>query len=276
MVIHDESGLEVIPPVLENQLYGLNPNNNEQYYENTNENDAPMSEPIKKSRKLSGNESDGKVRNSRKKLNKTDHPSAYPSENSDSTSSTNKISPEDLEELRNVYKKCKSVIRKIETKYGHLLDLEPAASKRRRKNTENPTDEDEAECQCTLNKKIVFDDDGQEIAIDTVPAGHICPKKQRFTQSQTAPPHNDLQIEYYNQHIELPDTLQELKTILQNPGIEITYRNQVIQKVRLIKQEYAFEIKFNKHSIVEKIKTDMNEMIDFKGTNLSSLPGYIY
>lgn len=265
MVIHDESELQVVPPVIKNPLFGVksydNRTNHEQYYDYTTENDSPMCEPTKKSPELSGNESDDKVRISMET-------------SSDSTSTTNKISTEDLEELKKVYKKCKSVIRKIETKYGHLLDLnERTVNKRRKKNTESTTDEDITECQCTLNKKIVFDDDGKEIAIDTVPANHICPKKPRYTQS--AQLHNDLQIEYYNQRIELPDSLQELKSILQNTGIEITYRNQVIQKVRLIKQEFAYEIKFNKHSIVEKIKADMDEMIDFKGTNLSSLPGYV-
>lgn len=279
MVIHDETELVVKLPMIKKPLFEdksyVIPNKNEDH-ENTNENNAPMSIPLKRSRKLSINESDVQVRIPRKKSKKTKQSPVYPTEDSDTTTRTYEIDEGDLEELRTVYKKCKSVIRKIEAKYGHLLDLdEPDSSRNRRKTTTNSTDDEKGDCQCSLNKKIVFDDDGNEIVMETVPAEHMCPKKQSYLQSQVSQP-SDLQIEYYNESIQLPDSLQELKVILQNPEIEITYRNQVIQKVRLIRQEFLNELKFNKCSIIEKIKANMEEMIDFKGTNLSSLPGYVY
>lgn len=278
MVIHDETELVVKLPMIKKPLYeaksNVIPNWDEEDYGKTDENDPPICISTKKSQNLTEIESEVQITIPRKKSKKSDKPLNQP-EISESTSSAYKISDEDLEELKSVYKKCKSVIKKIEAKYGHLLDLdEPDFNRKRRKTSTYSTNDEETGCQCTLNKKIVFDDDGKEIVVETVPTDHICPKQQRYSSQQLPQPKN-LQIEYNNETIELPDSLQELKVILQNPEIEINYRNQVIQKVRLIKQEMFNEIKFNKRLIVETIKTNIEEIIDFKGTNLSSLPGYI-
>lgn len=277
MVIHDETELVVKLPMIKKPLYeaksNVIPNKHDEDFENTDENDRPISLITKKSRKLKEDESEVQVRIPRKKSKKSDQSEVHRLEINDATSSASKISNKDLEELRTVYNKCKSVIRKIEAKYGHLLNLdEPGCS---RKLITYSTDGEETECHCKLNKKVVFDDDGKEIAVDTVPSDHICPKKSRYSRPQLPPPDN-LQIEYYNQTIELPDDLQELREILQNPELEITYRNLVIQKMRSIKQDFVDEIRFNKRSIVDKIKENMEEILDFKGSNLSSIPGYYF
>ncbi|XP_053615498.1 uncharacterized protein LOC128678165 [Plodia interpunctella] len=183
-------------------------------------------------------------------------------ENSDNV---DKYSETDLEELRSIYKKCKSIIKKMESKYGHLLGVDSSEQQSELKNQESE------KCTCALNKKIVFDDDGTEITQEPNFTRHICPKKLKVKHNLTET--NTLQIEY-----EIPDTLPEdllsLSHLLRDPGLETTVRNKIINKIRLIKQEYTNEVKFNKHAIIEKIKLNPDEMIDFHGTNLSSLPGY--
>lgn len=199
-----------------------------------------------------------------------------PSPNSLSEESTHnkptEISNSDFEELRDVYNKCKEVIEKIEKKYGHLLNLNTeASSDPLKKDTDH---EGENECQCSMNTKIIFRDDGEQETIDTDKHGHICPKKYRRSLTDTQPVSRNIEIQYSENEIQLPDDLETLSNMLKNPELEITYRNKVIDKFRSMKQELLNEIRFNKHSLIEKLKANPYEVLDFKGTNLASLPGY--
>lgn len=182
------------------------------------------------------------------------------------------ISNSDLEELRTVYNKCKEVIKKIETKYGHLLNVITDTSSDPLKN--NTNDEVDEECRCSMNKKIIFKDDGEQETIDTDKQGHICLKKLKRASIDTPSISRNIEIQYSENDLQLPDDLETLSNMLKNPGIEITYRNKIIEKVKSLKQELLNEIRFNKHSLIEKLKVNPYEVLDFKGTNLASLPGY--
>lgn len=192
----------------------------------------------------------------------------------DSDQSTTDISKSDLEELRTVYNKCKDVMMRIESKYGHLIGIENPSSHK------NPTESDE--CNCKMNKKIIFDEDGQQLLKETNSEIHICHKKLKRSHSDAYEPdfHNTLtnnsglDIEYEELSKSLPDDLQSLGTMLKDSDIGITYRNMVIDKIKMIKQEYTNEIKFNKRSLIEKLKAKSDEVFEFKGANLSTLPGY--
>lgn len=223
----------------------------------------------------------------RKKKRKSDHNSqkseqmpAASAEYIDDTKTSQEIDKNDLEELRSVYTKCKEVMNKIEVKYGHLLDLDgevgPSHRKKRKFNTEYSTDN---ECDCKLNKKIIFDDDGKQSTVETVPEKHICVKNinkqinkgysEMKTRSKT------IEIEYTENEVNLPDRITELASMLQNPDLEKPLRNKIIDKMRMLKQDYANDIRFNKHAIIEKLKSNPDEVLDFKGTNLSSIKGYL-
>lgn len=196
------------------------------------------------------------------------------------------ISAEDLLELKTIYEKCKAVIKKIETKYGHLLDLEVEEPTHKRRKYNEETDSDT--CQCTLNKKIVFDDEGKESTVETTSDNHICPRKiQKHTSSDlesgtTNNPteKNSVTVEYTTESLQYPDNLKELSKLLQNSNSEITYREQqinrnlLVQKAYELKQEYLNEIKLNKPFLIEQLKKNSDELLMFKGTNLSALPGY--
>lgn len=212
-----------------------------------------------------------KDKSTRKRVKKS------PGSSSDSKGSieVTHISPRDLEELRSVYKKCKAVVKKIETKYGHLLNLSESEPQN---NSESDNNAESSKCECTGNKKIIFDDEGKEITAETDLDNHICPKKLKrrrsHVESNYSEPLNNLQVEYETPDLTLPEDLQSLRKILHDPDLEVTYRNKVIHKMRVIKQEYVDEIRFNKQSLIEKMKSNAEDMLDFKGTNLNSLPGY--
>lgn len=217
-------------------------------------------------------ENDSKTK---RKSNKKHKNTTQKSKSSDQQATTEIIDKSDLEELKTVYKKCKDVINKIETKYGHLLDLNsgagPSSHRKRKINSEESTD---SECDCKLNKKIVFDDDGKQVAVDRVPDNHICAKKVKgYSEKQTKT--KTIAIEYTDNEISLPETLPELASMLQNQDVEKTLRNKIVNKMRMLKQDYANDIKFNKQAIIEKIKANPDEVLAFKGTNLSTLKGYL-
>lgn len=180
------------------------------------------------------------------------------------------ISASDLEELRTVYKQCKAVISKMEIKYGHLLNSNDTKSARKSK--EKGYIE---ECSCGLNKKIVFDDDGQQTEKETILHCHVCPKKLKRQNSKTDT-NLDLNVNVqYEETVEmLPDDIPSLVNILQNPDISITYRNKVVNKTKIVKQELLNEVRFNKPSFKEKLKSNPEEIFEFSGANLFSLPGY--
>lgn len=180
---------------------------------------------------------------------------------------SSELSETDLNELKDVYKKCKTVLKKIERKYGHLLNTET----RDRKRTLETDSEDE--CRCTKNKKIVFGDDGTQLPIDMPFEKHICPTKLIHY------PHREqrnIQIEYQEEEIKLSDNLNELAHELKDPNLKITHRNKIIEKMKKVKQELSNDIKFNKRALVENLKSNPEEIFVFKGSNLFSLPGYKY
>ncbi|KAM3962138.1 uncharacterized protein ACR2FA_003823 [Aphomia sociella] len=177
------------------------------------------------------------------------------------------ISESDLEELKSVYKKCKAIVKKIETKYGHLLNIsEPGPSQ------SSSCSSEEEKCTCSIKKKIIYDDNGLQITKELDLNNHICPKKLKSSLRKNTK--RNIQIEYEGTETTLPDDLQTLSNMLHDPTLEITYRNKVINKIKLIKQEYMNDLKFNKHLLVENIKSDPYKVLDFKGTNLDELKGY--
>lgn len=210
------------------------------------------------------------------KRHKTKEVSISASESEENANNDVVIDSQDLQELKLVYTKCKEVMRKIETKYGHLLDLEsevgPSSSRKRKANTAELTD---SECDCKLNKKIVFDEDGQQKSIENVSDKHICVKKVKQPQSEMKTRSKTIAIEYTEKEVSLSDNLQELGKLLQNPNLEKPLRNKIVDKIRMLKQDYVNEIKFNKPALIEKLKTNPDEVLDFKGTNLSSIIGYL-
>lgn len=179
------------------------------------------------------------------------------------------ISASDLEELRTVYKKCKEVINRIESKYGHLLGLDGTSSSSWEK--QRSSDEYEAECTCSKNKKIVFDDDGQQVLQETVLENHVCPKTLKRRHSDVERRTLDIQ---YEEPAALPEDLQSLGLILKDSSINKSYRHKVIKKVKSIRLDYSNNIRFDKPNLIEKLKTNPDEILDFKGTNFCDLPGY--
>lgn len=214
-------------------------------------------------------------RNSNKE-HKTKEVTVTANETNKKSNSEIEIDSEDLQELKSVYTKCKEVMRKIETKYGHLIDFEsdtgPSSSRKRKANRAEFSD---SECDCKLNKKIVFDEDGQQKSVENVSEKHICVKKVKHSQSEMQTRSKTIAIEYTEKEVALPDNLQKLGILLQDPTLEKPLRNKIINKMRMLKQDYVNEIKFNKPALIEKLKTNPDEVLDFKGTNLSSITGYL-
>lgn len=185
------------------------------------------------------------------------------------------ISDSDLEELRTVYKKCKAVINRIETKYGHLLNLDQPGPSKRKICAEYESSEEEVVCRCTLNKKIVYDDDGNQLSVNTSLENHICTKKPKVLPRNHQEHLEDrIQIHYSEVELNLPENLKDLTVMLRNPDLDDIHRHKIIHKIKSIRQEYSDEIRFNKKALIEKLKVNADEVLGFKGTNLSSLPGY--
>lgn len=278
MVVHEDSETPVEvaiirKPLLEQKSYVIVKNHVRELIK-TDKSTSPVingkeksPQPLEKVRK--------KKSKSDKKPKKSAQIPVTSSESVDETNIATEIDKNDLEDLRTVYNNCKEVMRKIESKYGHLLDLDseagPSSRKRRRLNYEKSTTND---CDCKLNTKIVFDDDGKQFTVETSPERHICVKKANKGCSEMQTRSKSIAIEYSEMEINLPDTLPELASLLQDLDLEKTLRNKIIEKMRIIKQEYVNDIRFNKQAIIEKIKANPDEVLDFKGTNLSTIPGY--
>ncbi|CAF4880649.1 unnamed protein product [Pieris macdunnoughi] len=202
------------------------------------------------------------------------HSSQNTSESCLSTSldKLSEVSKEDLNELHTAYKKCKEVIKKIESKYGHLLQKDDTLLEdilEEENNTINL-------CTCSFNKKIVFNEDGQQVTRDIVPDLHICPKKPRFLNPS---PFNPLPKNQPNLLIEhefdsLPNDLNELSEILKDETIDVAYRNKVIQKIKLIRLDNINTMRYDRKILIEKLKVKPDSLFEFKGANVSSIPGY--
>ncbi|CAK1545495.1 unnamed protein product [Leptosia nina] len=170
----------------------------------------------------------------------------------------------DLEELKSVYSKCKAVLKKIEAKYGHLL----SANDDLQYETENL-----GTCTCKFNKKTVFDDEGRQITQEVIPDMHICPKKQEVNSvSHIKVSKPSIQIE--QREDSLPNNIKELSDILKNDNIDIVHRNEVIEKIRAIKEDNLNIIRFDRKLLIERTKLNPDELMEFKGSNISSLSGY--
>ncbi|KAJ8709271.1 hypothetical protein PYW07_009097 [Mythimna separata] len=278
MVVHEDSETPVEvaiirKPLLEQKSYVIVKNHVRELIK-TEENESPVMSSKEKSPQPLENVSKKKLK-SDKKSKKTAQIPVASEECVDDTNITTEIDKNDLKELRTVYNKCKEVMRKIELKYGHLLDLDseagPSSRKKRKVSYEESTDTD---CDCKLNTKIVFDDDGKQSTVENVPEKHICVKKPNKRQNEMQTRSKTIAIEYSDTEIALSDNLPELASLLQDPDLEKPLRYKIIEKMKMIKQEYVNDIRFNKHAIIEKIKANPDEVLDFKGTNLSTIPGY--
>lgn len=199
---------------------------------------------------------------------------------SEETTSDNEICASDLEELKAVYKKCKDVMAKIESKYGHLMDKEMNQNGldkiSKRKKIKHDTEYDEKSgCNCTSNKKIYFSDNGQEILEDGYNTqNHICLKRLDSYDRLYSENNQHIEVEYENENFIIPETIQELTDQLKNPFISNLYRNSVIGKIKSIRNENANILRFHKAEIIQNLKTNPDESLCFPGANLSSLPGY--
>uniref|UniRef100_A0A2A4K0I4 Uncharacterized protein n=1 Tax=Heliothis virescens TaxID=7102 RepID=A0A2A4K0I4_HELVI len=280
MVVHDdnETPVEVAvirKPLLEQKSYVIVKNH---VRELINTDEKTSSDDKNKEKSPSPTANRKKKRKSDKNSQRSEQIPVASADNDSDTNTKQEIDKNDLEELRSVYTRCKEVMKKIEVKYGHLLYLDgeagPSSRKKRHYNREDSTDN---ECDCKLIKKIVFDDDGKQSTVEAVPEKHICVKNvyKNKGHSELKTKSKAIEIEYTENEINLPDRLPELASLLQNPDLEKPLRNKIIDKMRMMKQDYANDIRFNKHAIIEKIKSNPDEVLDFKGTNLSTIQGYL-
>lgn len=278
MVVHEDSETPVEvaiirKPLLEQKSYVIVKNHVRELIK-TDESTSPVMTSKEKSPQPLENVRRKKSKSDKKPKKSTPKP-VTSEECVDETNIATEIDKNDIEEMRTVYNKCKEVMRKIESKYGHLLDLDsdagPSSCKKRKFYYDESTDND---CDCKLNTKIVFDDDGKQSTVKTILKRHMCVKKANKAHNEMQTRSKTIAIEYSEMEIDLPDTLPELASLLQNLDLEKTLRNKIIEKMRIIKQEYVNDIRFNKHAIIEKIKANPDEVLDFKGTNLSTIPGY--
>ncbi|KAG7309128.1 hypothetical protein JYU34_005048 [Plutella xylostella] len=191
------------------------------------------------------------------KISKSEDLQTSPAQNNQDT-----ISKSDLEELRRVYEQCKAIVDKIESKYGHLLELNTKQCVNTSENAEN------MKCKCKLSKKIVFDDSGNQMNIENPSPIHICHLKPANQLS-------NVQVEY-TPDATLPEDINSVRDLLKSPQLDKAYRDQLIWKMKSLKEEYMTELRFNKQILIEELKKDPNEHLQFNGTNLSSLTGYEY
>lgn len=151
------------------------------------------------------------------------------------------------------------------TKYGSFVAHDvPLAKKRKLLDSDNS--ENEEECQCTANTKTVYDDDGNPIKVDNTLEKHICPKKFKSNKQ--------IQIDQNETEIELPDDIKVLSEILKDPHLSALHRYKIIDKVKILRQDYMNQIRFEKKALIEQLKGNPDAILRFKGTNLSSLLGY--
>ncbi|XP_041983167.1 uncharacterized protein LOC121736150 [Aricia agestis] len=189
---------------------------------------------------------------------------------SGSENSACEISVNDLNELRSVYSKCKAVIKKIETKYGHLLQTDEQSCSRISKHRLSST-----ECHCGSKRKIVYDDDGKQLYQNIDAEHHICPENVlNPTKSMHRSP-GPLNVTMEDEtSYELPDTISELNEMLREKQISNYLKHQIMQKMKYIREDHINILRYEKPSIIEKLKSNSSDIFEFEGSNLSSLPGY--
>lgn len=187
------------------------------------------------------------------------------------------IDRNDLEELVSVYRRCKAVVKKIEKKYGHLLDLDSEASEQNvsyKEKKRKRSEEETHKCECEANQKIVFDDMGNHSVQTISMPEHICVPKSKNKHKISQETHSGIEIEY--QSIDtLPDDFISLHNILKDTNIDVNYRNKVIKKINTLRREYKGELRYEKPSLFLQLKSDPKMLMDFEGSNLFELPGYI-
>lgn len=181
------------------------------------------------------------------------------------------IEKSDLEELLCVYKKCKKVIKKIETKYGHLLNLSEGDNENTEDNTAN-------RCNCASAKKIIFDDSGNQTVLNNSMPEHICVDKlvQKTSydyKTNDSRNRKNVKVEFEMKDL-LPNDLSSLFKMLKNKNLNNIFRNKITRKIKLLQYEYRNELKFQKPSLISQVKSDPEELIEFKGSNLFELSGY--
>ncbi|CAH2095469.1 unnamed protein product [Euphydryas editha] len=202
------------------------------------------------------------------------------SSSTENSASDNEVCVNDLEELKTVYKKCKDVLMKIESKYGHLLNKETNENgedkisiKNKRKHDSEP--DDQSDCDCISNRKIIFTDDGQQILEEgSNTQNHICPKKLKCYDKHYHEKNQSIEIEHENVDFVLPENMQELTELLKKPSINNSLRNSITEKIKNIRNENFNMFRLHKEEIIQNLKTNPDGFLGFKGSNLSSLPGY--
>lgn len=188
------------------------------------------------------------------------------------------ISNDDLQELKTVYKKCKSVIAKIERKYGHLLDLDDDSEninfKRRKLNSSD--NYSQQECACISNKKILFTEDGEQLSqVQKKLENHICSHNNiNYNKNIYGNSYENIEIDYDTVNPILPETIKELTEILKDHTTKTNLRSKVVEKIKYLRYENLNTIRCNKESLVKQLKRNPEEILDFKGTNISALEGY--
>lgn len=266
MVIHEESEspveISVIrkPAILEPQKYVMVSNHVREIpnYSGEQSNDNPVSDKLVETAENFSNKQSKKKAKKRKIVSSE--------EDSDATH----ISESDLNELRTIYHKCLAVINKIETKYGHLLNIEKPGCRKTHKTEQF----DNEICSCAKNKKIVFDDDGTQHTIEVPDEDHICPtisKKLSPLPSQKC----NVEEEFEDYISTIPDDLPSLTKMLHDPELSLHSRNKIVQKMSSIKLENNHEIRFQRPALIQTIKQDPDLVLGFKGVNFASIPGYL-
>ncbi|KAI8437442.1 hypothetical protein MSG28_011765 [Choristoneura fumiferana] len=261
MVIHEESEspveISVIrkPAILEPQKYVMVSNHVREIpnYIGEQTNDNPVSDRLVETAENVSSKPSKKKAKKRKIVSS--------GEDSDATH----ISNSDLTELRTIYHKCLEVINKIETKYGHLLNIEKPGY---RKTLEAEQLDDEQVCSCTKNKKIVFDDDGTQHTIEVPDEDHICPtisKKLLPVVSQKCGVEEDFE-DYIST---IPDDLPSLSKMLHDPELSLHNRNKIVQKMNTIKFDNNHEIRFHRPALIQSIKQDPDLVLGFKALGLT-------
>ncbi|XP_063370885.1 uncharacterized protein LOC134659149 [Cydia amplana] len=265
MVIHEDSECPVEiavirkPEILEPKKYLMI---NNHIRELINKEDSPSDDSSSDQQlEEEGNEDSkkrGRTSSKKSKKRKTE---------SEDNTKVNEISESDLSELRTVYQNCLAVINKIELKYGHLLNIDTPGHSRLQNGYNCDGGQRYNECHCIKNKKIVFDDDGQQHTQEI--EDHICPP---MPKKYAKPAECSVTTDSEDYNLSLPDDLPSLAKLLQDP--ELNHRNKVIDKIKSIKQDHLNELRFNRPAIIQAIKRDPNEVLGFLGVNFASLPGY--